>query len=67
MPTASQIIAALIMRLDPASKSVTLTMAELMAFETKWPTTVRGDDDGSTITVIVEPDALRTNPKLTLE
>jgi hypothetical protein len=67
VPTASQIIAALVMRLEPESKTVTLTWAEVMAFQTKWPTTLTGDDEAPSITVSVDPGALKTNPKWVLE
>ena len=44
IPSASQIMAALIKRLGGGP--VVLTYAEVMAFETKWPTKLESDEDG---------------------
>lgn len=63
MPTASQIIAALLARFGG---SVTLTDAEIFAFGTKWPTRVQWNDDG-TITLHIDPDQLDTNDQIEYE
>lgn len=58
IPTASQIIAALIKKLG--GEPVTLTFAEVMAFKTKWPTQLLSNEDGTEITLTVAPDQAPT-------
>jgi len=62
MFTASQIIAALIERLG--GEPVTLTLADVAKWQTKWPTRVDGDEDGTQITLSISPDTLATNRKM---
>ncbi len=62
MPTASQMIAALIRKFCPDGK-VSLTHAELYQFQTKWPTRVEWDGDDE-ITLTIDPESFRTNEKL---
>ena len=54
IPTASQIIAALIKRMG--GNPVELTFAELMAFQTKWPTVLESNEDCNTFTVSIGSD-----------
>jgi hypothetical protein len=58
MFTASQIIAALIDRLG--GQPVTLTIADVTKYQTKWPTLVTGNED-DTITVSISPDTIPMN------
>ncbi len=62
MPTASQMLAALIKKFGEG-RPVTLTLSEIFEFGTKWPTRVEMDDDG-TVTLSIEPDRFRDNDKL---
>lgn len=64
MPTASQIIAALVAKMG--GSSVTLTDAEIFAFGTKWPTRVEWNNDG-TVTLCVDPEQLDTNDRIMVE
>lgn len=67
-PTASQIIAALVKRVERAEGSrVTLTYADLMEFRTKWPTTLQWNDDLDELTLTIESDNLATNPRWNLD
>lgn len=58
LPTASQIIAALIQRLGGGP--ITLTYEEVVAFQTRWPTQLLSSEDGIEITLTVAPDQAPT-------
>lgn len=64
IPTASQIIAALVRRVERAEGArVTLTYADLMVFGTRWPTTLTWSDDGSEVTLTIQTENFTNNPK----
>lgn len=62
MFTGSQIIAALVDRLGGGP--ITLTVADVTKWGTKWPVRLLGDDDGVEITVFISPDTLEKNQRI---
>ena len=62
MFTASQIISALIEKLG--GEPVTLTVADVTKWQTKWPTKVEIDADGTQITVSISPATFAENGKV---
>lgn len=68
IPTASQIIAALVKRVERSEGGhVKLSYADLMEFGTRWPTTLHWNEDLDELTLTIEPDNLATNPRWNLE
>lgn len=65
IPTASQIIAALVKRIERAEGEgpVVLTYADLMQFGTRLPAALEWNDDDTEVTLSIQIDNAANNPK----